>query len=170
MKLLKNVTNLEIVIGAIISFSFAQASNIATTSDTVKAGSPATIHLDWDSGGVDYRTVAADLQFDSSVLTSFNLDACPAKGYTTSDGYFAANCTDQGGGVIRAGWALISGGVQTGRLGTLVFQTNPNAAPGTYNISFLSVIVDKAAPKETVGQVTILAPEFADGFESLPLP
>jgi len=162
MKLLKNVTNLAIATVAIVSFSFAQASTITTTSDSVAAGSPATVHLDWDAGGVDYRTVGTDLQFDNSVLTSFNLDDCPATGYTTSDGYFAANCTDQGGGVIRAGWALISGGIPTGRLGTIVFQTDPNATPGDYNISFLSVTVDQAAPTEVVGTVTILPPPAPD--------
>jgi hypothetical protein len=159
MKLLKNVTNLAIAIAAIVSFPFAQASLIATTSDSVQAGSPATIHLDWDDEGAgNYRSVSADLQYNTSILTAVNLDDCPAAGYTTSDGFFAGNCVDQGGGIIRAGWALVSGGVQTGRLGTMVFKTSPNAAPGTYNISFLSVTVDQAAPQEIVGQVTILPP------------
>ena len=163
MKLLKNVINLTIATAAIVSFSFAQASIITTTSDSVAAGSPATIHLDWNAEGAsDYRSVSADLQFDDSVLTSFNLDDCPAAGYTTSDGYFAANCTDQTGGVIRTGWALISGGVPTGRLGTIVFQTDPNATPGDYDISFLSVTVDQAAPTEEVGTVTILPPPEPD--------
>lgn len=170
MKLLKNVTNLAIATAAIVSFSFAQASIITTTSDSVSAGSPATIHLDWDDEGAgDYRSVAADLQFDNLVLTSFNLDDCPATGYTTFDGYFAANCTDQGGGVIRTGWALISGGVPTGRLGTIVFQTNPSATPGDYDISFLSVTVDQAAPTEVVGTVTILPPPEPD-YSSNPTP
>ncbi|MDX2418584.1 MAG: hypothetical protein QNK19_14070 [Xanthomonadales bacterium] len=175
MKLLKNVINLAIATAAIVSFSFAQASIITTTSDSVSAGSPATIHLDWnDEGAGDYRSVAADLQFNNLVLTSFNLDDCPATGYTTSDGYFAANCTDQGGGVIRTGWALISGGVPTGRLGTIVFQTDPSATPGDYDISFMTVTVDQAAPTEVVGTVTILAapepdwsstPDSATGFD-----
>lgn len=158
MKLLKNVTNLAIATVAIASFSFAQASTLTTTSDSVAAGSPATINLDWDAGGVDYRTVGTDLQYDSSVLTSVDLAECPAPGYTTGDGFLAANCTDQGAGVIRAGWALVSGGIATGRLGTIVFQTDPNATPGDYSISFLSVTVDQDPPTLVVGTVTILPP------------
>jgi|GEM_PF-2326484 len=170
MKLLKNMTNFALATVALLSFSMAQASTITTTSDSVNAGSPATIHLDWDDGGAgNYRSVAADLQFDDTVLTSFSLADCPATGYTTSDGYFAANCTDQGNGVIRTGWALISGGVPTGRLGTIVFQTDPNATPGDYNISFLSVTVDQAAPTEVVGKVTILPPPQPD-YSSSPTP
>lgn len=170
MKLLKTVTNLAIATAAIVSISFAQASIITTTSDSVAAGSPATINLDWDDEGAgNYRSVSADLQFDDAVLTSFNLDDCPAVGYTTSDGYIAANCTDQTGGVIRTGWALVSGGVPTGRLGTIVFQTDPNATPGDYDISFLSVTVDQAAPTEVVGTVTILPPPQPD-YSSSPTP
>ena len=158
MKLIKNITILALTIFATVSMSMAQASTITTTSAAVNAGDPATIHLDWDNGEATYRSVGTDLSFDSAVLTSFDLTDCPAAGYTTDDGYIAANCTDQGAGVIRAGWARISGTVATGRLGTIVFQTAPGATPGDYTVSFLTVTVDGAAPTEVVGMVTINPP------------